>query len=232
MAPAPQYPLLQSSTQQPTVTHVYTGHLSNVLPQQSVSYAMPAQSNGSQANDLTGFDPITSAQQYWLPHPFVQQSAGGQAYPGQLMNVSLYQPGSHGMPPESSGASSVDTPGVHLKKMSLPTFSSQKKDSPEFKTVWKQLAEGAIKNKTALAHELKRSVKGEASQTMKSVYVTKPEAYDGMWRKLEATTMISVPLFKRHWRIYIGSSQCQKLITEVLLNLFMLWSHPTVSLKS
>ena len=192
VAPAPQYPLLQSSTQQPTVTNVYTGHLSSVLPQQSVSYATPAQSNGSQANDLTGLDPISSAsfsipsaQQYWMPHPFVQQSAGGQVYPGQLMNVSPYQPGSLGMPPQSSGASSVDTPGVYLKKMSLPTFSGERKDWPEFKTVWKQLAEGGIKNKTALAHELKRSVKGEASQRIKSVYVTKPEAYDAMWRKLE-----------------------------------------------
>lgn len=176
MAPTPQYPLPLSSTQQPTVTHVYTGHLSSVLPQQSVSYAMPAQSYGSQANDLMGFDPISSAsfsiplaQQYWLPQPFVQQSAGGHGYPGQLMNVSLYQLSSHGMPAQSSGNSSADTLGVHLKKMSLPTFSGQRKDWPEFKTVWKQLAEGAIKNKTALAHELKRSVKGEASQRIKSV---------------------------------------------------------------
>ena len=91
----------------------------------------------------------------------------------------------NGMPAQSSGTSSVDTPGVHLKKMSLPTFSSQRKDWPEFKTVWKQLAEGPIKNKTALAHELKRSVKGEASQRIKSVYVTKPEAYGTMWKKLE-----------------------------------------------
>ena len=28
-------------------------------------------------------------------------------------------------------------------------------------------------------------MKGEASQRIKSVYVTKPEAYDAMWRKLE-----------------------------------------------
>ena len=137
---------------------------------------MPAQSNGSEANDLMGFDPISttsfripSARQYWLPQPFVQQSAGGQVYPGQLMNVSSYQAGSHSMPVQSSGASSVDTPGVHLKKMSHPTLSGQRKDWPEFKTVWKQLAEGAIKNKTALAHELKSSVKGEASQRIKSV---------------------------------------------------------------
>ena len=124
------------------MTHVYTGHLSSVLPQQSVGYAVPAQINGSQANDLMGFDPICSAsfsipqtQQYWLPQPFVQQSSGAQVYPGQLMNVLSYQPGSHGMPAQSCGASSVDTPGVHLKKMSLPTFSGQRKDWPEFKTV-------------------------------------------------------------------------------------------------
>ena len=191
-APALQYPLAQSSTQQPTVTHVYSGHLSSVLPQHSVSYAMPAQSNGSQANDLMGFDSISSAgfsiptaQHYWLPQPFVQQPSGGQLYPGQLMNVSSYQAGSHGMPAQNSGASSADTAGVHLKKMSLPTFSGQRKDWPEFKVVWKQLAENSIKNKKALAHELKRSVKAEASQRIKSVYVTKPEAYGTMWKKLE-----------------------------------------------
>ena len=65
-------PLVQSSTQ-PTVTHVYTGHLSSVLPQQAVIYAVPAQSNGGQANDQMGFYPISFAsfsiplaQQYWL----------------------------------------------------------------------------------------------------------------------------------------------------------------------
>lgn len=59
MAPTPQYPLLQSTTQQSTMTHVHTGSLSSGLPHQSVSYVMPSQSNASQANDLMGFDPIT-----------------------------------------------------------------------------------------------------------------------------------------------------------------------------
>ena len=75
---------------------------------------------------------------------------------------------------------------VQLKKLSLPTFSGLRKDWPEFKTVWKQLAESAYTNKTALAHELKRSVKGEASQRIRSVYVTRPEAYETMWKKLKA----------------------------------------------
>ena len=92
MAPTPQYPLLQSTTQQPTMTHVHTGSLSSGLPHQSVSYLMPSQSNASQANDLMGFDPISSIgysiplhvpQQYWSPQPLVQQSGGGQVYPGQ-----------------------------------------------------------------------------------------------------------------------------------------------------
>ena len=61
---------------------------------------------------------------------------------------------------------------IRLKKTALPTFSGLRKDWPEFKAVWKQLAENAYRNNTALAHELKRSVRGEASQRMKSVYVT------------------------------------------------------------
>ena len=79
---------------------------------------------------------------------------------------------------------SVD-PNVQIKKMSLPTFSGQRKDWPEFKAVWKSVAEAVYTNKTALAHELKRSVKGEASKRIRSVYVTKPEAYEVMWKKLE-----------------------------------------------
>ena len=71
-------------------------------------------------------------------------------------------------------------PNIQTKKMSLPTSSGQRKDLPEFKAVWKSVAEAVYANKTALAHELKRSVKGEASKRIRSVYVTKPEAYDLM----------------------------------------------------
>ncbi|CAB4027430.1 Hypothetical predicted protein [Paramuricea clavata] len=74
---------------------------------------------------------------------------------------------------------------IRLKRMALPTFSGLRKDWPEFKAVWKSMAESASYNKTALAHELKNSVKGEAKHRIKSVFVTKPEAYDIMWEKLE-----------------------------------------------
>ena len=88
--------------------------------------------------------------------------------------------------PYSTGSPFNNNTNISLKKTSLPTFSGLRKDWPEFKTVWKQLAESVYSNKTALAHELKRSVKGEASQRIRSVYITRPEAYDTMWRKLEA----------------------------------------------
>ena len=77
-------------------------------------------------------------------------------------------------------------PQVQVKKMSLPTFNGHRKELPEFKAIWKSVAETAYCNKTALAHELKRSVKGEASKQIRSVYVTKPEAYDVIWQKLES----------------------------------------------
>ena len=74
---------------------------------------------------------------------------------------------------------------ISLNRMSLPTFSGLRRDWPEFKAVWKSIAETSSYNKTALAHELKRSVKGEAKLRIKSVFITKPEAYDIMWEKLE-----------------------------------------------
>ena len=74
---------------------------------------------------------------------------------------------------------------ISLKRMSLPTISGHRRDWPEFKAVWKSIAETSSYNKTALADELKRSVKGEATLHIKSVFITKPEAYDIMWEKLE-----------------------------------------------
>jgi hypothetical protein len=38
--------------------------------------------------------------------------------------------------------------------MAIPTFSGLRKDSSEFRAIWKSMAETASYNKTALAHEL------------------------------------------------------------------------------
>ena len=59
-------------------------------------------------------------------------------------------------------------------------------DWPEFKAIWKSVEETTHFNNIALAHELKRSVKVEASVGIRLVYVTKPEAYSVMWQKLDS----------------------------------------------
>ena len=109
-----------------------------------------------------------------------------------------YQPWSRGnsFPGGVAFSSNSD---VRLKKISLPVFSGQRKDWPEFKTVWKQLAENAYTNQAALASELKRSVRGEAKERIKSVYVTKPEAYEIMWKKLETYYNDTSASVQSHW---------------------------------
>jgi hypothetical protein len=73
---------------------------------------------------------------------------------------------------------------MHLKKISLPEFSGSRKDWPEFRAVWKELAENSYLSKSALAFELKRSLKGTALEKVKHIYVTKPDAYDLIWARL------------------------------------------------
>lgn len=73
---------------------------------------------------------------------------------------------------------------VQVKKLSLPVFSGNRVDWPEFKVVWRELAEKSFNNKTALAFELKRSLKGTAKDKVKNVYVTRDNAYDTMWERL------------------------------------------------
>ena len=81
------------------------------------------------------------SQHYFLPMPSFQQSIGGQPYPGQQVNALPYHLSNSGVADQSEGAVAT---GVHFKKMTLPIFSGQRKDWPEFKTVWKQLAEGRV----------------------------------------------------------------------------------------
>ena len=75
-------------------------------------------------------------------------------------------------------------PAVHLKRFSLPEFSGHRKDWPEFRAVWRHLAEGSYASETALACELKRSLKGEALERVKNIYITRPDAYGAMWKRL------------------------------------------------
>ena len=125
-----KYLLPQLSIHQPTATNVYPGPFMNVLPHQPVNYAMSDLGNGAQTNNfLMGADPISHAgftmpptQQYLLPQTSIQQSTEGQVYPGQLVSTLPYRLGSYGLPAQSNGVSLAEATGVHLKKMSLPTF--------------------------------------------------------------------------------------------------------------
>jgi hypothetical protein len=107
---------------------------------------------------------------------------------GSVPVVSFPQ-GNYGLPPAGvPNAASFPTPrranDIHIKRSSLPEFSGHRRDWPEFKAVWRELAESAFTSKTALAHELKKAMKGPAKDRVKNVYITRPEAYDLMWARL------------------------------------------------
>ena len=115
----------------------------------------------------------------WM-YPAIPIPCSSESYTNSHVAVTSVPQSVPQYPPTGMG------PRVQVKKMSLPTFNGHRKEWPEFKAIWKSVAETAYFNKTTLAHELKRSVKGEASKRTRSVYITKPEAYDVMWQKLES----------------------------------------------
>ena len=74
---------------------------------------------------------------------------------------------------------------VQIKKVPLPEFSGLRKDWPEFRSVWKELAENAGLGEVALAFELKRNVRGAAKERIQNIYASRPEAYTMIWNRLE-----------------------------------------------
>ena len=79
----------------------------------------------------------------------------------------------------------LDHETVHTKRPSLPIFSGRRSDWPEFRAVWKSLAEIQFKNKLQLAMELKRCCRGNAAERVKHIYVTHDQAYEDLWARLE-----------------------------------------------
>ena len=73
---------------------------------------------------------------------------------------------------------------LHTKRPSLPTFSGDRADWPEFRCVWTALAESQYSNKVQLAMELKRSCKGRAADRVRHIYVTHDYAYEEIWERL------------------------------------------------
>ena len=169
-------------SQSPIVTSSFEH--SNLF-QQSQIFTSGSECNPTsiQVNPLTATPSHPPAVCLYLCNSSLQSANSPSTYPtytrviGQQRVVSTQSYVNSNFPNEDST--------ISLKRMSLPTFSGHRKDWPEFKAVWKSIAETSTYNKTALAHELKRSVKGEAKLRIKSVFITKPEAYDIMWEKLE-----------------------------------------------
>ena len=72
------------------------------------------------------------------------------------------------------------------KKPELPTFSGTRHDWPEFRKLWRELAELQFTNKIQLAHELKRNCgKGRAKQLLSNVFISSDDAYEEMWERLD-----------------------------------------------
>ena len=76
---------------------------------------------------------------------------------------------------ESQAGSILDPSISSIKKIELPDFSGNRKDWPEFKSIFKHLAEAAIPSEQALAFELKRHIKAPADSLIQSVFCTKKE---------------------------------------------------------
>ena len=86
---------------------------------------------------------------------------------------------------DSYNVSSQARPGVVRTKLpTLPTFSGDRADWPEFRCVWASLAEAQYTNKVQLAMELKRSCKGKAAERVRHIYVTHDKAYEDIWARL------------------------------------------------
>ena len=80
--------------------------------------------------------------------------------------------------------SSAHSSPIYTKKPSLPTFSGDRADWPEFRCVWVSMAEPQFSNRVQLAMELKRSCKGKAAERVRHIYVTNEHAYEEIWQRL------------------------------------------------
>ena len=76
-------------------------------------------------------------------------------------------------------------PDVRVKRVSLPTFSGERCDWPEFRAMWPKLAIPAFQNRETLAKELRDCMVGEqAKEKLGKIAITGPQSFDIMWNKL------------------------------------------------
>ena len=118
------------------------------------------------------------------------KSSQSQIYPQDLLSTYVNHSPSYQTPPNMHspmspplGAQSRPE-SIRTKLPSLPVFSGDRADWPEFRCVWISMAEGQYANKVQLAMELKRCCKGKAGERIRHIYVTHENAYEEIWERL------------------------------------------------
>jgi hypothetical protein len=81
-------------------------------------------------------------------------------------------------------APQMSNSALKLKRFALPQFSGERRDWPEFRSVWLDLTQHAGVSSVTLAYELKRSLKGKALELVRNVIATRDNAYQEMWARL------------------------------------------------
>ena len=158
-----------------TLPSMSSGHMSyNVL------YSMPVHSNHH-----SGHTTSTAYSMGTQGRDFKTTPYGMGPYPSgtSLGTVPFNQSLGHIQGPIDPGP--FTRPDViHTKRPSLPTFSGDRADWPEFRCVWSSMAESQFSNKVQLAMELKRCCKGKAADRVRHIYVTNEYAYEEIWERL------------------------------------------------
>ena len=189
------------TTQSPSMqSHTYPHSLSSMVS--TYSYNTPQAFGGmpvhSSATTLSQFGTMASQLGHMTPWP---PGNYGQI-PGNLVHHNMgstpsHAPASYPVMGHTNPFAGYASPNFdlsmapssassqhHIRKVELPDFFGDRRHWPEFKAVFKHLAESAYSSEQTLAYELKRHVKAPADVLIQSVYSTKPGAYQRMWQKL------------------------------------------------
>lgn len=86
---------------------------------------------------------------------------------------------------QSLNSSYTPNPDVKVSRVELPRFSGRRRDWPEFKVLWPQLALPSFRTKETLASQLRKSVENSSAEKLiRSIQITGPQAFDAMWGRL------------------------------------------------
>jgi hypothetical protein len=87
---------------------------------------------------------------------------------------------------DSSNVGSSNKRKSLFKKCDPPTFDGNRREWPEFRTVWRKHAESEYDTDEERAWALKQSMKGRPSKAIAAVYSTQPNAYERIWQRLDS----------------------------------------------